>query len=396
MATSMFNEVDTMLSGSTGPGTALSAILTTDPDVTPPEPSELFSTYLLSPAYFAETSELLLVKLLTAKGEPFFLLDPTKNARSLVCGLTEIFLTPYDPETACVDECRGLPALHIVPDCIIRPLFAQALRGICNLGFIGLVFVSSVGMQFYYRLSSPTDGTIVNLVYRVAVDNKGQIEAREVRGAVSCDYPVPYFLIDYAVMAEGKNSVEMVESLAKANASLIDSLCRIEYAYLHAGEDYPDTLDSTLGNFMGRHSHVVKGLLEAQLHGLSCDDAFVRRQRKGEIDSLVRLMMREVELLAELKKILDELAYVQGVVEQCPQPGVEGTTDAVERDDGTQVMGDPDDELQDPLLRPLIKMSAQSRDARAKNVLGDVMTANDMISRPMTTCDDDSGSECSR
>lgn len=282
-----------------------------------PTTGTLFSTYLVSPTYFADTDEMLLVKLSTAKGEPFYLLDQAKQSKPLVCGTTEVFLTAYNAESACVDECDGMPAVHVVPDCDAAAILSKLT---CSPEwFAGLVFVSNVSIQFYYRsgMGSPE---MSSTVFRVANNAEGQVEARDIRGAVTCDYPVPYLMVDYNLFSEGSNTCAIVEFLAKANASLIDALCRTEYVALHQAEVYPDILENTLTKFMERHSHLIKSLLDAQIQGLACDDAFVRRQRKSEIDTLVRLMMREADLIASVKTTLDELIYVQKAVEQCPQP----------------------------------------------------------------------------
>ncbi len=326
----MFAEIDTMLSG--GEEVVLASGCASIPPP-PPVPTDLFSTFLVSPAYFAETTELILTKLVTAKGEPFFLSDRSsdKVSKTLLCGLTEVFLAPYDATTACVDECEGLPALHIVPECIARSLFAQALRGLCtSRKFVGLVFVSSVGMQFWYE--NPVDRSTdcgTTIIFRVAVNQAGEIEARESPGAATCDYPVPYLLVDYAVFAEGSHSVAIVES------------------------------------------------------------AFVRRQRKNEIDTLVRLMMREVELVGELKKTIDELVAVQALLPNVPliASPVEGPPPA------------PESCIADPLLRPLATMTKAEMEQRSMTALGDdeseTSSLNEMLSKPMRECDD-SGSECSR
>ncbi len=405
--TSMFNEVDTILSGDGVPpgeangGTMLTSALrgpSSMPmtvELSPPEDmSSLFSTYMVSPAYYADTDELLLVKLVTAKGEPFYLLDIKKSTKPLVCGLTEVFLSPYDADTACVDECEGLPALHLVPECIVNQVFSKSLKDICTAKwFAGLVFVSNVGMQFHYCNS--------NSVYRVATDREGHIEAREVRGSVTCDYPVPYFLVDETVFEEGTHNLEIIESLTQANTALIEALCRVEYVSLHAARTFPDDIESTLNYFMGNHSHLTQRLLEEQnrgsgkMSGLTpCDDAFVRRQRKGEIDTLVRLMMREVELIGNLKETLEELQYIQKAVRKCPASGAKDIHD------------EEDDDCIDPLLRPLIKMSKE--EGRSQAVLGDLDETEDMLSVPLSDrsehgiADSDlikspsSGSECSR
>lgn len=327
------DEVDTILSGtdlnglpqSVNGGDSLVAFVG-DTLSSEPTSKSLFSNYLVSPSYFVNTDDMLLVKLLSAKGEPFYLLDPTKISRPLVCGSTEVFLVPYNADSACADECDGLPMLHVVPDCVARSLFSQALRTVSTAKyFAGLVFVSSVGIQFYYRRSiaagetaSLADPEIISSVYRVAADSEGNIDERDVRGAVTCDYPVPYLLVDQEVFAEGINTCSIVESLPHANAALIDTLCRLEYGTLHGAEIFPDKLATTLEEFMGQHSNVIRGLLEAQLGGSKCDDAFVRRQRKSEIDTMVRLMMREVELVGDLKRTIEELQYVQSALETCP------------------------------------------------------------------------------
>lgn len=395
--TSLLDEVDTILSGADATvdqkkmGTVLSEAMGSPPRAEVP-PSELFSTYLLSPAYFAQTEDLLLVKTVTAKGEPFYLLDPKKESLSIVCGLTEVFLAAYDAETACVDECEGFPALHIVPDCIAEELLTKALRGICTARwFSGLVFISSVSVQFYYKTC---DSSMVSSVFRVASDNEGRIEARDVRGAVTCDYPVPYLVVDEALFAGGLHSVEIVESLSQANINLIDSLCRIAYKPLHEGEKYPDDLDNLLGKFMGTHSHLVKNLLEAQRLGSSCDDAFVRRQRKGEIDVLVRLMMREVELMKELKKTLEEMEYIGKAIKECPP------CTAPELDYQDQ---------EDVIIRPRLSMPNEETKSRSDCVLSGREEVSDLLSKPISDSEDEgkianaelmgslsSGSDCSR
>lgn len=399
------NEADSILSGpdvSIQPGTALvDALSGGTKTVEAPAPHAMFATYLVSPAYYADTEEMILIKLSSAKGEPFYLLDLDKVAKPLVCGTTEIFLAPYDDETACIDECEGMPALHLIPEDVAGKLFSKALQGVSTARwFAGLVFVSSVGVQFYYR--SPQVGTspvgeaeIVNLVYRVASNSAGHIEARDVRGAVTCDYPVPYFLIDHTVFAEATHTCAIVESLAAANASLIDNLCRMQYVTLHAAECQPDRLDSTLGGFMGSHSHLIRRLLEAQLSGESCDDAFLRRQRKTEIDKLVRLMMREAELVGELKRVVDELLYVQGAVEQCSavataprkkSAGIAAIATVV--DDNILLRplittrGDPSAACTSP---PILSMRPSQQDADEEDEM--ISDAEDMIRTPMTECE---------
>ncbi len=390
--TQIVNDVDTMLSGSNAPPGETGSLLETALSGVEPPPmpvsAELFSTYLVSPAYYSQVPELLLVKLVTTKGEPFYLLDPQKNTLPLVCGTTEIFLTPYNAETACSDECDGMPALHLVPECIAEQLFKKALKGVCNSRwFAGIVFVSNVGMQFYYKDVEPSVGEtpIITNVYRVALNREGQIETRDAKGAVTCDYPVPYFLVNECVFAEGIHTESIVESLVKANASLVDSLCRIEYTTLHHAEEYPDDLDQLLGGFMGSHSHLVRGLLEEQLQNhIPCEDAFVRRQRKSEIDTLVRLMMREVELIAELSKTLEELRYVKSTVEQQPASGNRShTTTLIPTREGGGVSTTDDliakEEIDQILERPMTECSDEGGIAN-ENVLGSPST----------------GSECSR
>ncbi len=416
--TSILNEVDTMLSGSCSQdqpkaGTILTAAMQEPSDHVPE--GQLFSKYLVTPAYRAEMKDGLLVKLSTAKGEPFYLIDPGKVLKPLVCGLTEIFLAPYDAETACADECDGLPALHIVPECIAKKLFTQALKGVCTARqFTGIVFVSSVGLQFYYKGKDCSMGDVpmINSVYRVAADAEGHIEAREVRGVVTCDYPVPYLLVDEEVFSAGTNTTAIVESLTQANAQLIDTLCKLEYVTLHEGEDYPGDLEALLGGFMSNHSHRVKGLLDAQLTGAGsvdarsvCDDAFVRRQRKTEIDNLVRLMMREVELMEELKHTLEELSYVAKMVQQCPPP-LKISTCPTPASMKEVTYEDPCG-MKDPLLDPLMKIRKEDLDEKARKIVADadIESIEEMIAEPLSDSekiadgemlDSPSGSECSR
>lgn len=389
----LFNEIDTMLSGGT-------------PEPPPPVPpilaegtvpGDLFSTYLLSPAYYTETPDMLAVKVVTAKGEPFYLLDPKKDLRDLVCGVTEVFLTPYNAETACVDECEGLPALHLIPSQIAGKLFKSLS---CRKSLAGLIFVSAVSMQLFYRLSDcDTDWTTV--VYRVATDREGHIEARENPGAMPCDYPVPYLLVNESMFAEGSEACGIVDLMGGANVSLVDSLCRLEYSYLHDAEQYPDELDESLQSFMGNHSHLVKGMLDKQLD-CSCDDAFVRRERKKDIDTMVRLMMREIELIGQIKKNLEELAMINKAVGKCSLPPQDKACPPTK-----EPCEEEDDECEDPLLKPLLKLDVEKRNQALIDQSG-INKFSEMMAAPLEDDDDDicvenaellgspSGSECSR
>lgn len=308
MAT-LLDEVDTMLSESQPIGEAA--------DTSPV--STLFSTYLVSAAYFAETSAVLLLKMFTSRGEPFYIVDAKKTARPLVCGVTEVFLTPYVEETACVDECEGLPVLHLVPESVADALLERVTQsGICAAGwFSGLVFVSSVAMQIHHRSGAG------HSVHRVALDRKGAIEPRtDTEQGATCDYPVPYLLIDEALFSAGEHTGKMVEVIGKVNAMLIDSLCRMQYSNLHAAECAPDELDETLHQFMGRHSHLVRNLLESSV----CEDSFVNRERKAELDTLVRLMMQEVEIVEELKSNVARLRAIEKLIPDgvlCPTSAIE-------------------------------------------------------------------------
>lgn len=373
---SLFTEVDSMLSG-----------VSVEPMPAPqiPEPSDLFSTYLLSPSYYMETPELLAVKLVTAKGDPFYILDTKKNLKDQVCGITEVFLAPYDAATACADECEGYPALHLVPACIVGPLFKSLA---CRKEIVGLLFVSMVSMQFYYRqVGCDTEWTTI--VYRVANDKEGNIEARETKDAQTCDYPVPYILVDETAL-----DCSLVEKIGAMNVNLIDSLCRSEYAYLHEAEQYPDDLDDLLKTFMGNHSHKIKGMLDAQLDK-TCDDAFLRRNRKKDIDTLVRLMMREIELVGEIKKNLEELALVNKAVGKCS---------AVRLSKSSAV----NDDCEDPLLKPLLHLDTEKR-SRAVISEEAIDKFSEMMAAPLEDEGEDdigienaellaspSGSDCSR
>lgn len=410
--TGVLNDVDTMLGGS-DTGSMLTRALSDKPCAPvvgpPPEPEALFSTYLVSPSYYAETNSELLVKMSSSKGEPFYLLDTSKTIKPLVCATTQIFLGPYNADSACSDECDGLPGLHVVPDAVAQALMSHAFKCVpTGRYFAGLVFVSSVGIQFYYRSSVlPTvgDPEIISIVYRVATNAEGQIEARDVRGAVTCDYPVPYLLIDQEVFSEGVQTCAIVDSLTQANVALIDSLCRLQYVPLHAAESQPDTLDATLGEFMGKHSNLVRALLEAQLRSDQCDDAFVRRQRKVEIDTLVRLMMREVELIAQLKRVIEELVYVQAAVQECPaapvipaleEKPVARTTSVVLAERRMEDLQLPP--LSTPVCQPVrealtlsaLKMPRDEIERRSRMALGeasDVSSIDDMLSTPVSSCD---------
>lgn len=377
--TELLNQADDMMKGGGTAGTVLTTLL--DPNITSspippvaPQNSKLFSTYLVSPTYYADTDDVLLIKLVNAKGEPFFINDAGKKLRSLVCSNTQIFLSPYDSETACADECEGYPVLHIVPDSLAEKLFSTAMKGLCTADwFRGLVFVSSVGIQFYYP---PTvDSAASGMVYRVAEDSEGRIAAREVKAVATCDYPVPYLLVDECVFTSGLHTVEIVESLAQANVKLIDSLCKLEYNILHAAENFPEELEVLLGQFMGSHSHLVKGMLDLQLQGAQCDDAFVRRQRKNEIDILVRLMMREAELTEDIKKSLEELTGVQKALAEQQK-----TTSCATK--STTTTG--------------------ARPARLMIDLAELNKVDEMLSKPISEMEEedfsppDSASECSR
>lgn len=366
-----------------------------DGDILPatsPDPMEdskcLFSKYLLSPSFFTETEDFIAVKLINAKGEPFYLFDPSKNLSpqggggaesSPLCGVKAVTLAPYNSSTECSDVCEGLPEVHTICEDVAESLFKKLNKKSC-LTIEGLVFVSDVSMQFFFF----NDGKLQNKIYRVASDSEGDVEATASTSVAREEYPVPYILVSQ------DNICKVVENLIPINASLIDSLCRLEYHTLHEAETFPEDLNTTLGGFMSRHSHTIRGLLETQVRGSECDDPFILRQRKFEIDQLVRLMMKEIDLITQLSKLLENLIQVQNAVDKC-LPAVrifperkscnngQFKLDDVEADplpeDASSIQSDEDD---DPLLQPLIVSSRNDEDK--PNLLDELNSVEDSFS----------------
>lgn len=402
----LLDQADFMMAGSDDLGTSATGLVgsmvrSEDVVVEPPIQAELFSTYMVTPTYYVDTDSMTLVKLSSANGDPFFIVDPERTVKAVVCGNTRIFIAPYNAQAACSDDCDGMPALHLITRAFARSLMTMALKGIPNAGlFAGLVFISSVSMQFYYTIDTEEPVT-----FRVATDAEGSIAMRDEPGALTCDYPVPYFLIDYCVFAEGAETCSLIQSVTKANASLIDTLCRMEYKRsLHPGlSKLPDALETTLTQFMGSHSNTMRCLLEKQLQE-PCDDAFTRRKRKTAIDNLARLMMREVELVGEIKKKIEDLVEVETAVMEAV--GMQEEEKPV-RDEELATVGAAldDDVMLQPLMRPagppqgepLVAATERKRREAAMPVRevvveeeGDTAEIDEMLMTPLRGRDDTS------
>lgn len=353
--------------------------------------SSMFEKYLISPSFFSETSEFVTIKMTNNKGEPFYFFDPSKvlkaedgsgptplkseKSPSVLCSMDEIYLAPYNEVTACVDECEGYPVVHLISHDVAKSLLKKTSKCLSSLGnwLSGLVFISDVSMQFFYCTDAEGGGGGIECkTFRIASDASGGIEIRNNVGFSTSDYPAPYLLISESIFSSSEETAfSIMESLTQINTSLIDSLCHLQYSMLHEAEKFPDVLDDTLNSFMGKHSHKIRGLLETQTNGVQCDDPFILRQRKAEIDLMTRLMMREVDLVTQISNLLDDLIDVQKIVDKCP-PAMRvlggkpcGMLSNIEADplpeDASSILSSDVESIADPLMEPLVTDSCNNK-----------------------------------